>query len=218
MLGDDALGLGQNASVSPLILQGDVPVEQWHLLIPQLSPPLLSFFSVFWAVLVITFTELLLVLLLYCNDLNCRLVFLLTVMSLKIGIFKKFLLNLLQYCFMFWLFGWKACGILASLIRFQTCTPCIGRQKLNHKNTRKVLKDRDFFQYVSVSLRKMLDKGDIWRYFNELSWEHGRAHPTQPCEHEINPHLSQAVWVSGSTPIKSLKKCFRFPNTLRLGW
>ena len=39
---------------------------------------------------------------------------------------------------MFWLFGHKACGILASLTRDQTHSPCTGRQSLNHWTTREV--------------------------------------------------------------------------------
>ena len=43
-------------------------------------------------------------------------------------LFKSLLRLLLQYCFcfMFWVFGHEACGILAS--GDQTHTPCIGRQ------------------------------------------------------------------------------------------
>ena len=37
---------------------------------------------------------------------------------------------------MFCVFGQKACGILSSLTRDQTCTPCTGRQSLNHWTTR----------------------------------------------------------------------------------
>ena len=65
-----------------------------------------AFFSVLWAVLVTPFTELLLVLLLYCNYLYCRLVFLLTDFPEDRDFFFKSLLNLLQYCFsfIFWVF------------------------------------------------------------------------------------------------------------------
>ena len=53
------------------------------------------------------------------------------------GPLLKSLLNLLQYCFsfMFWFFGRKAC----SLTRDGTCTPCIGRQSLNHWTAREVV-------------------------------------------------------------------------------
>ena len=45
--------------------------------------------------------------------------------------FLKSLLNLLQYCF------WGMWD-LTSLTRDQTCTPCIGRQSVNHWTTREV--------------------------------------------------------------------------------
>lgn len=67
--------------------QGDVPVELSPLLIPQVSPPLCSFSCVLQAQGVTPFTELLLLLLLHCNYLCCKLMLLQTVSSLKIGIF-----------------------------------------------------------------------------------------------------------------------------------
>lgn len=52
-----------------------------------MSPLLCSFSCILQAEWVTPFTDLLLVLLLYCNYLCCRLMFLLTVSSLKLGIF-----------------------------------------------------------------------------------------------------------------------------------
>ena len=64
--------------------------------------------------------------------------------------FLKSLLNLLQYCFcfMFWVFWLQGMWDLSSLIRDQTCTPCIERWSLNHWTTREVL--RLFSSYWSV--------------------------------------------------------------------
>ena len=55
------------------------------------------------------------------------------------GPFKKYLFNLLQYCFCFmlWVFVSKAWGI--SLTRDQIHTPCTVRQSLNHWTSRKSL-------------------------------------------------------------------------------
>ena len=46
----------------------------------------------------------------------------------------KSVLNLLQYCFCFYALVFWPLGMwnLSSLTRDQTCTPCIGRQSLNH--------------------------------------------------------------------------------------
>ena len=50
------------------------------------------------------------------------------------GLFLKSLLNLLQNCscFMFFFFWLQDIWYLNSPTRGQTCTPCIGRQSLNH--------------------------------------------------------------------------------------
>ena len=55
------------------------------------------------------------------------------------GPFLKSLLNLLQYCFCFmlWVFGCQACGILAPLRRTEV-TPCTERWSLNHWTSREV--------------------------------------------------------------------------------
>ena len=52
----------------------------------------------------------------------------------------KSLSNLLQYCFcfMFWFFGPKACGILATPTRSRTLTVCIERRSLDHWTAREV--------------------------------------------------------------------------------
>ena len=56
------------------------------------------------------------------------------------GPFLKSLLNLLQYClcFMFLAFWTGGMWYLSSPTRDRTCTPCIGRQSLNHWTTREV--------------------------------------------------------------------------------
>lgn len=81
------LGLGQNATV--MFTRTPRRMSQWKspLLIPQVSPPLCSFACVLQAQGVPPFPELPLLLLLHCNYLCCKLMFLLTVSSLKIGIF-----------------------------------------------------------------------------------------------------------------------------------
>ena len=58
---------------------------------------------------------------------------------LKNCIHLKSLLNLLQYCFyfMFCFLAKRHVGS-CSLTRNWTCTPCVGRQNLNHWSTRKV--------------------------------------------------------------------------------
>ena len=55
-------------------------------------------------------------------------------------IFKKTLLNLLQYYFnfMFWFFGREACGILTPWSGIKPTPPCNGRWSLNHWTTREV--------------------------------------------------------------------------------
>ena len=54
----------------------------------------------------------------------------------------KSLLNLFQYCccFMFWFLGLQDMWDLSSLTRDRTCTPCIGRQSLNHWTARELPK------------------------------------------------------------------------------
>ena len=72
------------------------------------------------------------------------------------GPFLKSLLNLLQYCFcfMFWFFDHEAGRIFSSLTRDQTCTPCIGRQTLNHWTTREVP-----IYYIFLVLFLVIDLG-----------------------------------------------------------
>ena len=77
------------------------------------------------------------------------------------GPFLNSLLNLLQYCFcfMFSVFWLRGMWDLNSLTRDQTCTPCIGRQGLNHWTTREVPSDilnssmlnKYQFQYLKTS-------------------------------------------------------------------
>ena len=52
----------------------------------------------------------------------------------------KVLIEFVQYCFCFtfWFFGCKACGILASWLGIEPHTPCIGRWNLSHWTSREV--------------------------------------------------------------------------------
>ena len=61
------------------------------------------------------------------------------------GPFLESLKNLLQYClcFMFWFFGPRACGILASPPGIKPYTHCIGRWSLNHWTTVKTASASD---------------------------------------------------------------------------
>ena len=59
--------------------------------------------------------------------------------NLPVSICVQFLLSLLQCCFcvMFWLFG-HTTQDLSSWTREQIHTSCLGRQSLNHWNTKEV--------------------------------------------------------------------------------
>ena len=81
-------------------------------------------------------------------------------------------MNLLQYCFcfMFWFFGPED---LSSLTRDQTCTPCIGRESLNHWTAREVpqiaiFKKTRKWTFGSVSA-VIAFSGFNWAYYMMIS-------------------------------------------------
>ena len=75
----------------------------------------------------------------------------------------KSLLNLLQYCFcfMFWIFGQEACGILVPQPGIKPAHPCSERQSLNHWTIREVpllLTHCNLLQ----TLKNLIDPGLLW--------------------------------------------------------
>ena len=81
-----------------------------------------------------------------CVDLLLFLLFL--DFSFNVDHFLKSLLNLLQYffCFMFWFFGYEACGIFTPQPRIEPAPPTLGGG-LNHWTTREVLSHFPFWSH-----------------------------------------------------------------------
>ena len=71
-------------------------------------------------------------------------------------IFLKCLQILLQqcFCFMFWSFGSKTCGISAPQPGMEAAPPVTGKQSLNHWTTREVSTIKNFKYFLQLNLRE----------------------------------------------------------------
>ena len=98
------------------------------------------------------------------------------------GSFLKSLLNLLQYCFCLVLDFWsQGMRDLSFLTRDRTCTPCIGRQSLNHWTTREVSRILDELREPSAQgitlkdkfpIRKGLERSNASKYSRRAKYTH----------------------------------------------